>query len=142
MKKILTLAFIFCAFATISFAQEAKQSKKATSPADRAKASVERLDETLMSANPELKLTDEQRKELNQYYLAKYAPKINVVKGKETKEGEPAAGELPAASKKKAKKQTLFNILTKPQLSAMAEAKKKAREERAKEKAAAAKSKN
>jgi hypothetical protein len=95
-----------------------------------------------MSANPELKLTDEQRKELTQYYVKKYAPKINVVKGKETKEGEPAAGELPSASKKKAKKQTLFNILTKPQLSAMADAKKKAREERAKEKAAAAKSKN
>ena len=51
-------------------------------------------------------------------------------------------GELPKADQKKVKKQTLLNILSKPQLSAMAEAKKIAREERAKEKAAAAESKN
>ncbi|MCH2083668.1 MAG: hypothetical protein MK226_14840 [Saprospiraceae bacterium] len=141
MKKILTLAFIFCTFATISFAQDTKPSKKAISPSERAQASIERLDKTLTSADPALKLTDEQRKELNQYYLSKYAPKINVVKGKE-EEGAPAAGELPKADQKKVKKQTLLNILSKPQLSAMAEAKKIAREERAKEKAAAAESKN
>lgn len=141
MKKILTLAFVFCAFASISFAQDVKPSKKAVSPSERAQASIERLDTTLISADPSLKLTDEQRKELTQYYLSKYAPKIHVVKGKE-EEGVPAAGELPKADQKKAKKPTLLNILTKPQLSAMAEAKKIAREKRTKEKAAAEKSKH
>ena len=124
MKKLLSLAFIFCAFATFSFAQE-KAAPKKTSPAARAEASIERLNTTLTTVNPALKLTDEQRKELNVFYINKYGPKLAMAPKPEKKDGEVVAGQLPAANKKK--KASLYTILSKDQMKALAEAKRKAR---------------
>ncbi|MCI5083639.1 MAG: hypothetical protein MRY78_18220 [Saprospiraceae bacterium] len=132
MKKLFTLVALCLSVATFSFAQNQTKAERIT-PSERAEQSVDRLNETLVAQNEELKLTDQQRKELKQYYLTKYAPKL-LGQPAPAKDGQPAAGQLPKAKKSDIKIKNLYEILTREQLSALHEAKK--------EKGAKAKAKN